>query len=211
MGIEIVKIYLKMKQIILALVVITFSITSFSQNNPRPTKSRFWNSKFSTFSIKPGDVLVYTMDNGGKQAEMIVRVKKFGPTINFDYDMAGNRSNVNLQTVAVNNAVKYNGAITNAKSDFKNESAVWISKKSYRELASEGSTKMDFGNGPVTFTRGNTGTLKINYKGKEKIVTLFNITSEEAGNYSFGVLTDENNPLILTLNTTGKLTLKEVR
>jgi hypothetical protein len=72
---------------------------------------------------------------------------------------------------------------------------------------------MNFGSGLEKFVRQRGSTLKIKYKGKDKIVTIYDIANEDAsGNKTFSVLTDEQNPLIVKMNSMGyKITLKEVR
>src|SRR4051794_33770721 len=83
------------------LIVLLLSLVTYAdaQNNPRPTRSRFWNSKLSTFSIKLGDILVYDVDNNGDKYQFIVTVKKFDDVINFNFKMPekGTSANVNIQ------------------------------------------------------------------------------------------------------------------
>jgi hypothetical protein len=201
-----------MKKLVLLLFTALLLNTAFAQNNPRPTRSRFWNNKYNSFYIKAGDILVYNVDNNGDKYDFIVRIKKFGNDISFDYSMPqkGNKANVMIQAGAVSDASTYVNDFASTNKNLKDKSTVWLSHSNYTDLASDGEATMDFGNGKETFTRGNTGTLKINYKGKEKIITLLN-AQNAGGNYKIGVMSEEKNPLIVTMDLGWKLTLKEVR
>ncbi len=204
-----------MKKILFA-IVITASISSvFAQNNPRPTRSRFWNNKASTFTVKPGDVLVYDVENSGDKYQFIVTVKKFGETINFGFTMPekGTKANVNIQAAAVKTAVAYNNYFNNKDKDLSTESSVWLSKKNFRDLATgEKQTTMDVGSGAETFVREQTSTQKLKYKGVEKIVTVYKVANANATDRrELSVLTELNNPLIVSMNLGWTITLKEVR
>jgi hypothetical protein len=202
-----------MKKVLLVPISLLLAIITFSQDNPRPSKSRFWKSKQSTFQVKPGDILVYTASNNGENYDFIVRVKKYGSTINFDYEMPqkGSKANVNIQSTAVDAAGKYSSDFGTTNHDFNNQSSIWLSKRNYEDLASDGETKMDFGGGEQTFVRGNSGILKINYKGKEKILTVYNVNAKEGAGKHLMVLSEANNPLIVMMDVGWKITLKEVR
>ena len=80
-----------MKQIALAIVTVLVAATAFAQDNERPTKSRFWKNKMSTFSIKPGDILVYEIDNGTGKQQMLVHVKSFGNGANVRYEFPSDK------------------------------------------------------------------------------------------------------------------------
>ncbi len=198
---------------LLPLIVLLFACFSgATQNNPRPTKSRFWNSKYSTFAIKAGDVLIYSFEQDGRPAELKVQVKKFGPDVSFDYVLPTGKAStsVYIPAVALNEAAEYNNSFSKASVRLKDETMLWLSKQSYRDLAADGKTEIDFGEGPKIFNRGNTTTMKIKYKGKEKIITLFNISNQDGAIKRFSLLTDENNPLIVVMDRPS-MTLTEVR
>ncbi|WP_207493408.1 hypothetical protein [Aridibaculum aurantiacum] len=199
-----------MKHILLAFICVSLLSATFAQDNPRPTKSRFWKSKESTFAIKPGDILVYQVQDNGETYDLLVHVKSFGNSINFTYDVPqkNNRSAVMIEAAAVKDNTAYNNIFSTAG---KGKSTLWLSKKNWRDIATVGATAMDFGNGSQQFTRVNNGTIKINYKGKPKILTLYNVTAEEGNKRSFGVLTEENNPLLVTADDGINFKLKEVR
>src|SRR5205085_12019473 len=82
---------------------------------------------------------------------------------------------VTIQPAAVTNAVNYDTALSATSKDYKNSSIFWLSKKNYTDLATTKETTMNVGNGNETFTRKGVSTFKLNYKGKEKIVTVFEV------------------------------------
>lgn len=199
-----------MKQFVLLLTSLSLFATAFAQDNERPTRSRFWKSKMSTFTVKPGDILVYNVNNGSENQEMLVHVKSFGNTISYNYEFPKQQRKaiVSLDAAAIASGNTYNINFQPEASSVKH--SVWLSKKNYTDLAAVGVTEMNFGNGAQQYTRGNTGTLKINYKGKPRIITLFNVSAPNSSN-QLGILTEDKNPLIVTLNNGVGLALKEVR
>jgi hypothetical protein len=71
---------------------------------------------------------------------------------------------------------------------------------------------MDMGNGLETFVRQSGSVQKIMYKGQEKIMTVYKVASADpSSKKEFSVLTDINNPLIVSWSGNGLITLKEVR
>jgi hypothetical protein len=198
-----------MMKFFLSVLLITSTYVAFSQNNPRPSRSRFWNSKISTFSIKPGDILVYSISNGGT-SNLVVTVNNYGNTINYDYNSSEKnlKGNVTLQANTVDKGSKYQ---TNYTTSGANPS-FWLSKTNYKDIETEKQTKIDVGNGMETFVRSNNSTMKINYKGKQKIITLYNIVNQDTANRKkIGILNDAKNPLIVNLSNGDTITLKEVR
>lgn len=184
------------------------SVSCYAQDNPRPTKSRFWKSKQSTFVPKAGDILVYQVDADGESFDFLVYIKQFGSSIKYQYDIPTKqqRSTVMLDASAIKERTRYPG-----RSGIDSTIFLWLSKKNYKEIAAAGSAMLDVGNGLQEFIKGNNGILKINYKGKSKILTLYNIAHKDTGAYNLGILTEEANPLVLTIDTGIRMRLKEVR
>jgi hypothetical protein len=203
-----------MRKLSLLFALIFTIIICEAQYNPRPTKSRFFNSKHSTFQIQPGDVLVYSHKTvSGEEQDVIVTIEKFGEGLSYHYKMSGGNDGqvtINSNTFSTNSNYSYNFSDAATQT---NQNNLWLSKKNWRDLASKDKrTVMNVGNGAETFVRNSGSTLKINYKGKEKIITVYNIIgSSTVDSKSFTVLSDEKNPLITSMNFGGILTLKEVR
>lgn len=204
-----------MRKSIFIATLLLLSVFSFAQNNPRPSKSRFWNNKYSTFQVRPGDILVYEVNDSGDVYNFIATVKKYGDAISFDFSVPKKniKGNALISAAAVTSATVYDNDFTNANKNLKDKITVWLSKDNYRGLASDDKeTKMDFGDGLETFTRESNSTLRVKYKGLQKIMTIHKIASTGAsGRKEISVLTDLDNPLIVSMNLGWKVTLKEVR
>jgi hypothetical protein len=203
-----------MKKMILPLLLAAVVNVCEAQYNPRPTKSRFFNSKHSTFQVKPGDILVYNVNQNGEMYDLIVTVKNYGDFINFNYNIPQKKQTgtVNLQSNAVKSGTNYNVQFA-SNNMLPDKSSIWLSRLNWRDLASvDKKTSMDFGEGTETFVREDASTIKIKYKGKDRILTGYNIANQNNENKkTFVVLTDEKNPLIVSMTQGGTFTLKEVR
>lgn len=198
-----------MQKLLFSLAFLLTTYIGFSQNNPRPTRSRFWNAKESTFSLKAGDILVYHVKNNGEEYDYVVTIDKYDKGVDFSYRLTskGIKGSVSIPETALNDGATY-------LTDFAggNKTTLWLSKTNFRELAAEKQTMMDMGTGIDTFTTKNTSTIKINFKGKEKILTIYHVENESATDKKkFAVLTELNNPLIVTMDAGWTVTLKEVR
>ncbi len=205
--------------LITCLFLLTF-YQGFTQYNPPISRSRFYNNKYSTFATKPGDILLYTVNKDSQNYNVIVTVKKFDSEINFDFARPANLSvssinytgNINVSAEELNDGIKYGSVFDSSTKISKKGSFFWLSKKNYIELVEDRITTMDVGSGQENFVRKNTSTLKINYKGKEKIITVYKIENTNVEKRKeMTVLTDERNPLILSMDVGWTMTLKEVR
>lgn len=203
-----------MRKLMLMNLLLLIVYTSFGQYNNRPSRSRFYNSKFSTFTVSNGDILRYSVNKGSMQYDLVVTVKKYGNTIGFSYYIPPDTAtqNVVIQASAVKNALVYDTLLTGNSKDFKDTIIFWLSQKNYNDLATAKETTMDFGNGKETFKRQSVSTIKVNYKGKEKIITVYAVENiNQQTKKSLLVLNDEGNPLIVKADLGWTLTLKEVR
>jgi hypothetical protein len=168
----------------------------------------------STFTVNPGDILVYSIKKNNVSYDLVITVKNYTNTINFDYAIAEQsyKGNLVIPATAVTNAVKYDTTLTPAKTELTDETILWLSKKNFLDIAADNQTKMDMGTGPETFNRTKGGILKINYKGKEKLITVYTVENENpADKKSFLVMNEEKNPLIVKMDFGWTITLKEVR
>jgi hypothetical protein len=206
--------FVQMKKTTLLLLLLYITTFAIAQDNTRPSKSRFWLNKASTFQVKPGDILVYQLEDSGQQFDLLVTIKKFGETISFDFNIPGRnkKGSVTIQSNAIKSTSAYNLNFNNSKTA-SGKSSLWLSKANFRDLTgSDKQTRMDLGAGTEVFTRTSTSTQKINFKGREKIITMYNVSDNgTSGTTFFSVLNDLDNPLIINMKGEMKITLKEVR
>lgn len=203
-----------MRKTILLTMLLLVGYISFGQYNTRPSRSRFYNSKYSTFIIKKGDLLGYSVSKDTSRYDITVSVKNYGRTIDFSYSIpdSSHTANVSIPARAVQNAIIYDTLLNGADKSYNDTSVFWLSRKNYSELAAIKETTMDLGDGKETFKRQTLTTAKLNFKGREKIVTVFLVQNTNAKfKKRFLVLTDENNPLIVQMESGWLLRLKEVR
>lgn len=175
--------------------------------------SRFYNQKYATFPIGAGDILVYNAKNDSVSFDVIVTIKRFDSAVSLSYEIPDLRQNgvIDVSIDSVKKGTTYDTLSIKDRDIIHNKNIFWLSKKNFDELDSYKSTKMDLGNGMQTFGRGDTGPVKMKIKGKEKLLTVFNVAGKGEGGGAFTVLTDYDNPLILTLQSDLTYTLKEVR
>lgn len=198
-----------MQRLSFTLLFVLFACSCFCQNNPRPSRSRFYNAKESTFNLKAGDVLVYHVKDSADAYDYIVTINKTDNGLSYTYNIPAKeiKSNASVTSASLNEGTAYQ---TNFKAN--HNTALWLSTANYRGLATEKQTMMDMGAGVDTFTNTNTSTLKINYKGREKIITTYKIENKSnTDEIQMQVLNELNNPLIVMMNKGWTLTLKEVR
>lgn len=202
-----------MTKFALTTLFLTIFCNAFCQYNNRPTRSRFYNNKMSTFSIKPGDILRYSVNKDTTSYDIVVTVNTFGNSIGFSYRSGmSDTGSVSIQSSAVNSALIYDTLLTAPSRQFTDTMVFWLSKKNYNDLEVAKETTMDLGNGKETFQRKRVSTFKLNVKGREKIVTVFDVQNTNAkSKRSFLVLNDDSNPLIVKMDAGCTLTLKEVR
>lgn len=201
------------KFLLLSLVLLAFYFVH-AQVRERTSRSRFQNDKVSPFIINAGNTLFYTVSDKNEQYDVRIRVNKFGNSISLSYSIPKKRQNgkILIRESAVRNAFAYDTLLTNKIKNYRDRSIFWLSKKNFEDLALTKETKIDLGNGIESFTRKQTSTLKIKFKGKEKMVPVFQIESADQNNKKrFLVLSEASNPLILKMESTMSLTLKEVR
>ena len=165
--------------------------------------------------LKSGDILVYSIEENGQEYEFLATIRKFGETISYDYTIPQKNEKGTIATPgnSVKSGFHYQNVFNSSAQKSKDKNTLWLSKDNFRGLATKDKqTKMDMGNGTETFIRAATSTQTINYKGKERIITIHKITSQESASLKeLWVMNDISNPLITNLNGTATVTLKEVR
>lgn len=204
-----------MKTIILCIICLVITKFAFGQNtSPRPTDSRFYHGKYSAFKVKAGDILVYSVLKDSVAFDLEVTILRYDSIIELNYQAkkANISGNIFLPQATVSKAYKYDTLVSDSIETLKDESVFWLSRKNFKELYWVKSSIMNLGNGRETFVRKNTGVLKLKIKGKEKLITVFQIQNRGSkSRKDLMVLTEDMNPLIIKMNVGWSMSLKEVR
>jgi hypothetical protein len=201
-----------MKNLFFLSLSLILAFTAAAQN-PRPTKSRFLNSSRSTFHVEKGDILVYHVKSAAGEYDLVITVNRFDSVAAFEYEIPqqGKKGSIEISQDALAETKNY---LINFEGNEKlnTASALWLSMDNYTDIADndEQRTDMQLNNSTEEFKRTSASTMKINYKGKEKIITLLKVKAANSNN-EFWVMNDEANPLILWWNVNGVMELKEVR
>ena len=202
-----------MKQFTLSALFTLAVFVALAQSNARPSASRFWLSKVSSFAVKPYDIFVYTVTNNGEAYDFIVTVKSFNKEAVLDYRIPQKnlKGSVILDSLTMQQGARYHSIFTDLSAG-KQPPNFWLNKSSFRNLANGQPAKLDFGNGEQAYKRAATATQKIPFKGQVKLMTMYKIRPvDTAQPQEIWVLNDINNPLIIKLTGTTSISLKEVR
>ncbi len=210
-----------MKNFVCLFLILFLSTSVFSQTTAKyPTKSRFYSNRYRSYSIKDGDILLYNFKKDTLAYNLTVIVRSISNAINLSYSISENAAilekeksgNIVLPEQTRLLATKYDTLITDSMATLKNEIVFWMSQKNFKELYYIKESQMDMGNGMESFARENTSTIKIKIKGRETLLTLFNMDNQKGKAKSMSVLTDDSNPLIVRMDA-GKWTmsLSEIR
>lgn len=206
---------MNMKKIVVLVIALVAVGESFGQRkqpyNPQPSRSRFWNSKIASFPALPGDIFLYSLKTDTGQYNLVITIKRFDTAASFQFSIPEKsyNGNVFIPPASLRSAVKYDSTFAEGETELINKSVLWLSKKAYTDLYFVKQTAIDIGGGVDTFYRGNIGTYKINYKGKQRIITFFNVQGKSGK--TFAVLNDIRNPLMVQLDANSQMVLKEVR
>ncbi len=106
-----------MKTLYFIFFIAFFSVSTFAQYDQKPSRSRFYNSKLSSFTISPGDILVYEFRKNDSLCNYVATVKKYGDEIVFDYvipqlHLKGTKT---IASTAVSDAVLYDTLLAPCK------------------------------------------------------------------------------------------------
>lgn len=184
----------------------------FAQWNPNPVDSRLVNSTRSTFEHKVNDIYVYQtkMDSGNYTT--IITLLSVNDSITFSYYFPEKSLNgkMIITKEALQNGTKYQPLLNNNEKASPISNIYWISRKNMTELYLLKETTMDMGNGPENFHKIKNSIIKINYKGKQKVFTVYNIENEKS-TIHLSVINDIRNPLIVKSDGPVPFSLKEIR
>ncbi len=194
------------------ILIFLFSGKCFSQWNPHPSDSRLTNTTKSTFDYKENDIYVYDLKKDSGNYTCIITVQKISAEIQFTYSIPELLLNglITLPKGALTNAIKYDTAFDKKDTASSAKSILWLSQKNMTELYLLKETTMDMGNGNEFFYKRKTAIIKLNFKGKQRVFTVYKIENEK-GTIHLSVISDIRNPLIVESDGPLTISLKEIR
>jgi hypothetical protein len=177
-----------------------------------------------TFTLLKGDTLVYKVNQTGKSFDLFVIPNKFESATIADYSWYTSAPDSRSGKVQVSAAGLLKGAkylLNYASGDTKlsDGSTLWLSEKSYKEIAAKTGAKMSIDNSSEeTFKSpesGDESNVTIQYKSKEILLEGFAIENKaigEMGRKELSYLNISTNLLLLKAEfDNGSMVLKEVR
>ncbi len=183
------------------------------QSIKRPTSGRFFYNKYKSFTIQPGDTLVYSQTGNEKKLETFLVVKQFNERRAYDIlsDDSSQGNRVEINGIQVLNGLPCYFNNPDPKM-LLNNGCLWLSNKNHRELRTARYTLLNAGNGLEEFVVIKNSTIKVNINDVPHMFIVFMVSNKNAQKpIKFDVLADTNNPLIVRVHDKNALTLKEVR
>ncbi len=176
-----------------------------------------------TFTILKGDTLVYSVNSSGKSYEMFVVANKFTSNVLADYSWYtttpdGRNGKVQINANGLMKGGKYLLNLASGDTKLTDGSTIWLSEKSYKDIAAKTGAKMSIDNGAeetYNSPEADESNVSVKYKGNEILLEGFAIENAAAGNKGRNELSYMNvsdNLLLLKADlVSGSMILKEVR
>lgn len=167
-------------------------------------------------AMRPGTVLTYDVDMGGKQYKFIVTLKKSGDEISFDWKMTEpvNKSGaVNMSPTAVKNADALFNYFAGGTSNLEKETSVFLSKKVFDDVAANAETLLKVNGASDTATRmSNTiGEFNFNLNGNLIAVPAWELEGGSEIKYKVFAIESRQFPLIVQMNLGWTITPTEIK
>jgi hypothetical protein len=167
-------------------------------------------------AMHPGTVLTYDVNMGGKQYKFMVTLKKVGDEISFDWKMTepvNKTGTVNTSTLAVKNADALFNYFTGGISNLDKETSVFISKKTFDDVAGNAETLLKINGAADTATRmSNTiGEWNFNLNGNLIAVPAWELEGGGEVKYKVFVIESRKFPLIVQMNLGWTIVLTEIK
>ncbi|MCB9262276.1 MAG: hypothetical protein H6607_07875 [Flavobacteriales bacterium] len=171
----------------------------------------------TSVSISENHQLVYNLNFGGSNYNFIVEVLSKSPSLSFNYAMTnGNNTSgkVTIMPGALDSARVQNNYFSGGDLVLDQETTVWLSKRVFNELSSTGKTVMEFsslfGSETVNFSKTGEENFEISVNGTKKKVSTILASDTDGKGYSYRILNNPSEPLILEMNLGWSIGLKEI-
>lgn len=168
----------------------------------------------SILDLKPGDQLIYEVNVNGDIYHFDLTIQNFsenGITFNYNMPEKNKSARIDITAEAVKNAVTHYNYFNGKDQQLSDQTSVWISRKSFRELQA-GKTAMDTGEGMESYTKKEDLSFSYKNNGDGFSVKAFRIDNGKSApdQRQLWVLNNKSNPLILKMNLGWTIELKEV-
>ncbi|MCW5907531.1 MAG: hypothetical protein KIS94_06720 [Chitinophagales bacterium] len=167
-------------------------------------------------AMRPGTVLTYDVNMGGKQYQFIATLKKAGSETAFDWKMTEpvNKSGtVNMSASAVKNADALFNYFTGGVSNLEKETSVFISQKVFDEVAANAEAMLKVNGAEDTATRMSNTISEFNFNLNGSLVAVpgWELEGGSEIRYKISVIESRRFPLIANMNLGWTINLSEIK
>jgi hypothetical protein len=181
----------------------------------------FQSELSNDIDLEPGSILIYSVKREGQTSELIVTIEQLKPVLKFNYKITFDPTTsgqVIMTQNALENADKQIDLLLGGKQYLDNATSLWISKKSFSELVSGDSTRVVTNDGSVFYIKKLEDSVKkINVDDDTQYVNfiyaaqiLKNDNNEMDFGYSYKILDDPDNPIILSMDLGWTIELEKI-
>ncbi len=174
-------------------------------------------SDLETFeqAMKPGTVLTYDVNMGGKQYNLLVTIKKLGEAISFDWkttDPANKTGTVNMNAEAVKNADALSHFFNGGESNLDKETSLFLPRKIFAEEGAEASAalKVNGASDTATVMSNTISEFNFNVNGNLVAVPGWELEGGSDIKYTIDVMESNKFPLIYRLDLGWTMILSKV-
>jgi hypothetical protein len=176
-----------------------------------------------TFTILKGDTLIYTVNQNSTSYDMYIVANKFTANALADYnwyttETQARKGKIQINALGLTKGNKYLFNYTSGDTKLNDASTIWLSEKSYKEIAAGTGSKISIDNGAEETFKSpevDESNVTITYKGNQVSLEGFAIQNKsvgEAGRKELSYLNISDNLLLLKADLEGSsIVLKEVR
>lgn len=172
-----------------------------------------------------GTKLIYNLQRDGENFDLTVTINSLNPDRALSYEMSDEK-NTHGELILTQKALKDSRQIITfllgSKSVLKKSLAFWLSDSSYNQLLNDDSTALKLDDGTkFTLRKMTTSVRKVDYNNETMYVNYIsaaqvshNDLQDLSIGFTFQILEDKNNPLILSADLGGlgwDLSLKEIK
>lgn len=169
-----------------------------------------------TLEVQDNYQLNYNLAYGDERYQFIVQMEQMAPYRTFSFDMTNKRGTDGMVTMtpgALDTARVQVNTFGNRKDTFSdNQITVWVSRRVMKELMENDSSEFNpgaFMSGSSMFYKRGIKTYKYELNGVPQKIEIC-VASDKDNKYSFWLLNDPENPLIIRMDVGWVIWLKEI-